>query len=152
MELTLLHCSTSMKKSGQELKQERNMEAGADKEALEGCCFSACFLRGSSRTSSPGLPPSTTGCALPCQSITSKMPYSRIFWKHFFIWCFPISDDSSMCQVHIRLTNMHIKIFKTNLQKKKLIGWRAGSVIRKTCCSFWEPGIFSQHTHCSQYP
>jgi hypothetical protein len=30
------------RKSGQELKQGRNLEAGADAEAMEGCCFLAC--------------------------------------------------------------------------------------------------------------
>ena len=30
------------KKSGQELKQGRNLEAGADAEAMEGCCLLAC--------------------------------------------------------------------------------------------------------------
>jgi hypothetical protein len=30
------------KKSGQELKQDRNLEAGADAEAMEGCCLLAC--------------------------------------------------------------------------------------------------------------
>ena len=41
-QLTLLHCSLSLKKSGQELKQRRNLEAGADTEAMEGCCLLAC--------------------------------------------------------------------------------------------------------------
>jgi hypothetical protein len=31
------------KKSGQEFTQGRNTEAGADAEALEGCCLLACF-------------------------------------------------------------------------------------------------------------
>jgi hypothetical protein len=30
------------KKSGQELKQGRNLETGADAEAMEECCFLAC--------------------------------------------------------------------------------------------------------------
>jgi hypothetical protein len=30
------------RKSGQELKQDRNLEAGADAEALERCCLLAC--------------------------------------------------------------------------------------------------------------
>jgi hypothetical protein len=32
------------RKSGLELKQGRNLEAGADAEAMEGCCFLACSL------------------------------------------------------------------------------------------------------------
>jgi hypothetical protein len=31
------------RKSGQELKQSWNVEAGADAEAMEGCCLLACF-------------------------------------------------------------------------------------------------------------
>ena len=31
------------RKSGRELKQCRNLEAGADAEAIEGCCILACF-------------------------------------------------------------------------------------------------------------
>jgi hypothetical protein len=32
------------RKSGEELTQGRNLEAGADAEAMEGCCLLACFL------------------------------------------------------------------------------------------------------------
>jgi hypothetical protein len=31
------------RKSGQELKQVKNLEAGADAEAMEECCLLACF-------------------------------------------------------------------------------------------------------------
>ena len=56
------------RKSGQELTQGRNLEAGADAEAMEGYylldCFplacSACFLI-ESRTTSPGMAPLTMG-------------------------------------------------------------------------------------------
>jgi hypothetical protein len=34
-----VHCQ---RKSGQALKQARNLEAGADAEAIEGCCLLAC--------------------------------------------------------------------------------------------------------------
>jgi hypothetical protein len=30
------------RKAGQELKQDRNLEAGVDAEAMEGCCLLAC--------------------------------------------------------------------------------------------------------------
>jgi hypothetical protein len=32
------------RKSGQELTQGRKLEAGADAEAMDGCCLLACFL------------------------------------------------------------------------------------------------------------
>ena len=35
---------TVQRKSGQELKQGRNLEAGADAEAMEECCLLMCFL------------------------------------------------------------------------------------------------------------
>jgi hypothetical protein len=36
-----LHFYVTVKKSGQEFKQGRNLEAGADVEATEGCCLLA---------------------------------------------------------------------------------------------------------------
>lgn len=44
----LLQKDLDPRKSGQELKQDRNLEAGADAEAMEGGCLlvcSACFHR-----------------------------------------------------------------------------------------------------------
>jgi hypothetical protein len=39
----LFFCITvHLRKSGQELKQGRNLEAEADREAMEQCCFVAC--------------------------------------------------------------------------------------------------------------
>ena len=52
----------------------RNLEAGADAEAMEGCCllaFSArCFIE--PRTSSPGVVPPTMAWALPHQILVEK--------------------------------------------------------------------------------
>ena len=39
--LTLPHCSSSLKKSGQELKQGRNLETGTE-EAMKECCLLTC--------------------------------------------------------------------------------------------------------------
>jgi hypothetical protein len=36
------HIAVYQRKSGQELKQGRNLEARADAEAMEGCCLLAC--------------------------------------------------------------------------------------------------------------
>jgi hypothetical protein len=54
------------RKSGQELKQGKNLEAGADAEAMEGCFMAclACFLI-EPRTIGPGMEPPTVGWALP---------------------------------------------------------------------------------------
>ena len=43
IQLTLPHYCPSPK-LGQEFKQGRNLEAGADAEATEGCCFLDCLL------------------------------------------------------------------------------------------------------------
>ena len=54
-------CGPSLKKSGQELKQGWNLEAGADAEAMAGCCLLACsdcFLI-EPRTTSLGMAPLT---------------------------------------------------------------------------------------------
>ena len=67
------HC----RKSGQELKQGRNLEAGADPEAMEGCCLlacSACFLI-EPRTTRPGMAPPTMGRALPHQSLIKEISH-----------------------------------------------------------------------------
>jgi hypothetical protein len=38
-----LYTAVHQGEPSQELKQGRNLEAGADAEALEGCCLLACF-------------------------------------------------------------------------------------------------------------
>jgi hypothetical protein len=43
--LILLHGSPTLKEARQELKQGRNLEAGADAEAMGGCCLLACSSR-----------------------------------------------------------------------------------------------------------
>lgn len=40
--LILFHISSHWEKSEQELQQDRNIEAGATADAMEGCCFLAC--------------------------------------------------------------------------------------------------------------
>jgi hypothetical protein len=73
------------RKSGQEPKQGRNLEAGAEAEAMEGCCLlvcSNCFLM-ELRSTSPGMAPPTMGWAILQKSLIKKMPYSRILWRHF---------------------------------------------------------------------
>jgi hypothetical protein len=77
------------------------LEAGADAEAMEGCCLLACsswFLIENKTTSPLWVVPSL-GWALPSWSLIEKMPYSWISWRHFlkggsFLW-----DNSSLYQV-----------------------------------------------------
>jgi hypothetical protein len=80
------------RKSGQELKQGRNLEAGADAETTEDAAYRLALhglfslLSYRTRTTSPGVAPPTMGWALPCQSLIKKMFYRRLqpyIWNHF---------------------------------------------------------------------
>ena len=100
-------------KSGQELKQGRNLEAGADAEAMDGCCLLACspWFAQSAFLYHPGPPAqgwhhSQRAGPLSHQPLTKKMAYrlaySPILERHFLNWCFPLPGDSSFCQVDIK--------------------------------------------------
>jgi len=67
--------------SGQELKQERNLEAGADAEAMEKCSLLVCLacLLIEPRTTSPGVDPPVTSWNLPHQSLIKNMPYTVVY-------------------------------------------------------------------------
>jgi hypothetical protein len=73
--LTLPHYCSLLK----ELKQGRNLEAGADTEAMEGCHLLSCFTwlwfsLIEPRTTSLRMAPPTMGQAHPCESLLKKMP------------------------------------------------------------------------------
>ena len=77
------------RKSGQEVKQGRNLEVGADAEAMEGCCLLACLhglfsLLIESTTTSPGMAPPTMGWALSHQSLR-KCPTAGAYGSIFSI-------------------------------------------------------------------
>lgn len=87
------------RKSGQEFKEGRNLEAGADAEAVERSCLLACPLTFTYsacchielKTPTQGWHHSQqTGFPFPSQSLIKKMPfrlaYSPILWKHFLHW------------------------------------------------------------------
>lgn len=80
------------REGSQGFKQARNLEGGAEAEALEGAanCWLAHngLLVTESRTTSTGPAPPTGGCwAFPHQLLTEKMPYwlacSQILGRHF---------------------------------------------------------------------
>ena len=77
------------RKSGQELKQARNLEAEADTEAMEGCCLLACSALLSYRTLNHKHRGGTTtmGWALPHKSlikkILSRFAYNQMLWRYF---------------------------------------------------------------------
>jgi hypothetical protein len=77
------------RKSRQELTWGRNLEAGADAEAMEGCCLLDCFpwLAQHAFLRNPELPAQgwhhTQWAAHPLPSLTEKMPHSWISWRHF---------------------------------------------------------------------
>ena len=69
------------KPCGQELKQSKNLEAGADAEAMEECCLLVLLPRICSvfliecKTTSLGMASPTKGWFLLHQSLIKKMPY-----------------------------------------------------------------------------
>ena len=69
------------RKSGQELKQSRNLEAGADAEVMGGMLLPG-LLSLLCYGTSPRIGTSYNGLDLP--PLIKKMPYSWILWKHFF--------------------------------------------------------------------
>ena len=101
IQLTLPRCCSSPEevRTGTQAGQE----AGADAEAVEGCCWLACFpwLVQPAFLYNPGLPaqgwhhpqwagsgmaPPTMVWPLPPWSLAEKMPYSWISWRHFVSW------------------------------------------------------------------
>jgi hypothetical protein len=68
------HIILHQRKSGQELTQGRNLEAGADAEAMEACyllaCFTCFFIE--PRPISPGMAPPAIGWALSYQTLIKK--------------------------------------------------------------------------------
>jgi hypothetical protein len=114
----LAYTSTSIvhhwRKSGQEHTQGRNLEAGADAEAMEGCCllaglfsmtYSACFLI-EPRTTNLRVALSSMDWALWHQSLIRKLSYrlacSLVLWSCFLNWDSHLSNDLS--QLNVKLT------------------------------------------------
>ena len=102
------------RKLGQGLRTDqepggRSWFRGQERVLLSGLllmAWSPCFLI-QPRTSSPGVAPPTMGWALLHQSPTEKMTYwfaySPVLGKSFLSWSSFPSDDSSVCQVDIKL-------------------------------------------------
>ena len=126
------HCPSLKGKSGQELKQGRNLEAGAGAEAVEGWCLLACsswLVLIEPRTTVQGWHhPQCTSPFPPNQSLIKKMHYvlacSLILWRHFLSWGSHLSNDCSLCQFDRRLTSTplrQIRILTITLQTFILI-------------------------------
>ena len=100
------------RKSGQELKQDRHLEARADDaEAMEGCCLLSCspwFVHGAmlsyrTRTATPDMTPLTMGWALN-QTLILKMPH-RFAYNKSYRGIFSIGVPSSqMTLACVKLT------------------------------------------------
>jgi len=90
------------------------MEAGADAEAMEGCCLLACFpwLTQPAFLQNPGPPaqgwhhPQWAGPSHP-RSIIEKMPYSWVSWRHFLRGRSFLCVNSSLCQVDTPNQSVH---------------------------------------------
>ena len=100
------------KQWGQGLKQGRNLEAGADAEAMEGCCLLSC-------SSGPPVqgwhPHNGLLHPHPYQSLIKKIPCrlacSLILWRYFLRWGYLLSDDSSLGQVDMNIPAQFSHIF-----------------------------------------
>ena len=71
------------RKAGLELTQGRNLEVGADAEAMEGCCLLDCFILLSYRTQDHKPRDYSTHSGLPLpllRLLIEKTPYSSILW------------------------------------------------------------------------
>ena len=110
------------KQLDQELKLGRNLEAGADAEAMEGCCLFNClsgllqpaFLH--HRTTCQGNPLLAVGLALPHQPLIKKMPHRiayRPLWDNYLkhlmrkLHLFYISFEELPCCFACGSTNLH---------------------------------------------
>ena len=109
--LTRPHTVHDWRNSGQELKQGRNLEYRAVAKTVEDAAYYlfsmaswVCFLI-ETKTTSPEMAPPTMSWALPHQSLIKIMPYSQILWKHFLNWVSLLSDNSSLCQLDVRLAS-----------------------------------------------
>jgi hypothetical protein len=89
-------------KSGKELKQGWNLEAGADAEAVERCCLlacSACFLI-ELRTTSPGMAPPQWADA----SLLTGFPTAQSYGGISSVEA-PSLLMASLCQIDVTLTS-----------------------------------------------
>jgi hypothetical protein len=105
------HIVLHWRKSEQELKENRILEAGHDKEVMECYCFMAfspwlvwsAFFKSAHHLPRDGMPPMIW--ALPKKS-SEKMPYRWISWRNFFHWG-SFSDDGSLYQVDTQNSPVH---------------------------------------------
>ena len=96
------------RKSVQELRFDRNLEAGTDADAMEKCLL-ACSLCleqpeffTEPKMTSPEIIPHTRVCALLHQPLTQTVLYNWILLRHFLKLVFPLSEDSNLCQLDIK--------------------------------------------------
>ena len=107
-----LHFHTAVdhqRKSGLELTQGKNLEAGANAEAMEECCLVACFpwLAQLALLQNPRLPAHRWYHPQWTYPFFEKMPNSWISWRHFLKGgSFPC-DNSSLCQVDTQNQPVH---------------------------------------------
>jgi hypothetical protein len=95
------------RKSRQEIKHDRNLEAGGNIESMEECCWlDSCDLLWliSYITQDDQLSPGTTHINHWCKK-KKNLTYSPILWMHFLNWGLLLSDDFSLCQVSIKLSS-----------------------------------------------
>jgi hypothetical protein len=119
IQLTLPHCSVSLKGARTGTQQGRNPIAEAYVEAMEGCCLLACslWLAQPAFLRAQGLQPRAAsthnGVGSPYRWLIKKMPRSCILWD-FLQWGSLLSGNSNLYHVDIRLASTeHKHIIKT---------------------------------------
>lgn len=107
-------------KSGQELKQGKSLEPGADLQATKGCCLLVCspllyylFLV-EFRTHSPVTAPPRLDLVLPNQSLIKKIPHNGILSQHFLNWGF-LPSVNLVCQDDIKQFRIENKYWKIKI-------------------------------------
>ena len=134
------------KQWGQELKHGRYLEAGADAEAIEGCCFLACspwlaqpaFLE-NPETPAPGMAPPTMGWAFPFQYLFFKKNSLHDFQQLHLMEAFSqlrFPSFRCLCQADIKLATAHTPKCPLRIKKKLLAGCSCTIKMKDFCISY----------------
>jgi hypothetical protein len=112
----------------QELNQDRDLEAGAYSEAVEGASYwlAPCVL----------LTLLFYRPSLPHQWLIKKMSNSQILWRHLLYWGSFLSANSTLCQVDIKLV---IRVHKQETESMIIWykGWSGSRVEKENLKILW---------------
>jgi hypothetical protein len=109
--------------------QGRNLEVGADVEAMDGCCLltaphglsSLLSYRTQNHRSTPLTMDWTRLHQLLIKNMSYRLAYSTVLGRHFLSWGFHLSNGSSLCQADIKLAST---IAMATLKRSASLAWR----------------------------